>query len=182
MNIPSKQNGEKTFPIKENLFIELKVDEQILLKIPITIQEVYQINIVIQDLIKRENSKREIDPILNPSLTKSANTEAHLINAVKNKVIENIDKEHFGVNEICKLLGVNRMHLHRCFKSTIGISTLNYIQKIRIEKAKKLLLKKDDQIREVAFLVGFSDPCYFTRVFSRHVGMSPTEFVKNNNS
>lgn len=179
MNTPSKQNGEKPFPIKENLFIELKVDEQILFKIPITIQEVSQINAVIQDLIKGENAQRDSDTILNSSYSKNSNTEESLINAVRNTIIENIDKEHFGVNEICKILGVSRMQLHRCLKTTIGLSALNYIQNIRIEKAKKILLNKNVQIRDVAFLVGFSDPCYFTRFFSRHVGMSPTKFKKS---
>ena len=58
-----------------------------------------------------------------------------------------------------------------------GKSASLFIRSIRLAKAKELLLAKGKNISEVAYEVGFSDPKYFSRVFSEEFGVSPQQFV-----
>jgi len=67
-------------------------------------------------------------------------------------------------------------YLSRIFKNRTGVNISEYIGMVRMELAKKRLLATDESIAEIALSTGFSDPNYFSRVFSRIVGLSPTEF------
>ncbi|MFD2611675.1 AraC family transcriptional regulator [Paenibacillus gansuensis] len=62
------------------------------------------------------------------------------------------------------------------FKRISGYSYVSYINKIRMERAKSLLRNGIAPINEIAYEVGYSDPLYFSRLFSRETGMSPREY------
>lgn len=73
------------------------------------------------------------------------------------------------------------MHLHpnyfiSTFKSHFGCPPKRYIMKIRIEKAKKLLRTTDDPVSEVACAIGINDIFYFSRIFKKETGFSPSTF------
>lgn len=57
------------------------------------------------------------------------------------------------------------------------MSFMQYLTRFRIEKAKSLLAKKRYMVYEVAEMVGYSDPAYFSRMFKQVTGLSPVEFV-----
>lgn len=59
-----------------------------------------------------------------------------------------------------------------------GDTLLGYVNKVRMEFAKKPLCCSDESIAEIAAAVGFGDPNYFSRVFTQIIGISPTEFRK----
>lgn len=65
------------------------------------------------------------------------------------------------------------------FKENVGTSAYSYIVNIKIEKAKELLLSTDMNISTVAETVGYSDSLYFSRLFKKHIGISPKEYRKN---
>lgn len=62
------------------------------------------------------------------------------------------------------------------FKDTLGISPVLYLSNLRIEKAKEFLLTESLSISEVAALVGYKDPLYFSKVFKKATGISPKKF------
>ncbi len=64
------------------------------------------------------------------------------------------------------------------FKASVGVSPLEYINRIRITAAKELLLNTSLSIAEISATVGFSDQNYFGRLFRRHTGQSPRQFAK----
>ncbi|WP_274380017.1 helix-turn-helix domain-containing protein [Paenibacillus mucilaginosus] len=64
------------------------------------------------------------------------------------------------------------------FKKIAGYSYVNYVHKVRMDKAKILLRSGLAPISEVAFEVGYQDPLYFSKLFSREVGLSPREYRK----
>lgn len=66
----------------------------------------------------------------------------------------------------------------RCFKDFTGSSPQAYLVDMRIEKAKDLLANNSFQISEVAELVGYLDPLYFSRIFKKKTGCSPNEYKK----
>lgn len=67
----------------------------------------------------------------------------------------------------------------RCFKDFTGSSPQAYLTDMRIEQAKDLLSNTSFQIAEIAELVGYSDPLYFSRIFKKKTGYSPNEYKKN---
>lgn len=64
------------------------------------------------------------------------------------------------------------------FKKTYGVSALDYLTKIRIDRAKSLMLRTDRLLKEIAHEVGYADEFYFSRKFKQIVGMSPTAYLK----
>jgi beta-N-acetylhexosaminidase len=70
-------------------------------------------------------------------------------------------------------------HLSRLFKNKINITFLNYLNSIRIAKVKHLLLTSNLRINEVANLCGYFDINYFTKVFKKNTGMTPSYFRNN---
>jgi transcriptional regulator GlxA family with amidase domain len=80
--------------------------------------------------------------------------------------------------EIADAIGVSENHLSRIFRRELGITPWDYLNRYRINRAKELLAHSDHSITAVAFEVGFSDPAYFSRVFRKQVGVSPSAFRK----
>ncbi len=83
--------------------------------------------------------------------------------------------EGFGIKALYSKIGMSRTQLHRKLVALTGVPASQYIRAFRLEKAKALLRTTRMTIAEVAYAVGFSDPLYFSRVFSRQFGLSPSE-------
>ncbi len=81
-------------------------------------------------------------------------------------------------NDIIEKFELNYDYLNRLLKKYYGSSIQQYIQLKKIEKAKEILLNNDIKISVVGYLVGIDNPYYFSKLFKKHVGMSPLEFYK----
>lgn len=84
----------------------------------------------------------------------------------------------YGSNDIAELLQVSSSYLIRRFKSEVGESPTHYLIGYKLRKAKFLLLEENVYIDTVANLVGFSSGNYFAKVFKKHFGMTPTEYIQ----
>lgn len=77
--------------------------------------------------------------------------------------------------------GLVPSYLSKVFNNYKGISPSKYIIKLRVEKAKELLLKYPDWLsKDIADIVGYTDPNYFSRIFKRETGLYPSEFREQN--
>lgn len=99
----------------------------------------------------------------------------HLVVQVNNFIKENYALP-IKLDDMAKLFHVNSSYLSRLYKKETGDSIITALNKYRIEKAKELLKSGDHLISEVGYLVGISDPAYFTNVFSKYVGTSPQNY------
>ena len=85
--------------------------------------------------------------------------------------------EQITVEDIADKMFITRGHLNRRIKSLSGVTTIQYVQRIRLEQAKQLLADDSDlTIAEIAFKSGFEDPANFSRVFKRTFNVSPSQF------
>ena len=75
--------------------------------------------------------------------------------------------EHFYINE---------SYAARAFKCEMGMSITQYIRKVRFDNAKRLLKNTNVSVGNIALNVGYQDANYFTRLFTREVGVTPTEY------
>lgn len=91
-----------------------------------------------------------------------------------NDIIENhLDEAGFGVNELSQTIGLSQSQLFRKLKALTGKSTNAYLRSYRLHRAKSLLEQGELNVSEAAYEVGFNDPLYFSRVFSKEFGISP---------
>ncbi len=82
--------------------------------------------------------------------------------------------------EIADELGMSEDYFSRTFSQELGISPWDYLNRYRVAQAKLLLQTTADSVQMIARRVGITDPAYFSRVFRRIVGESPTDFRKRN--
>ncbi|WP_020528275.1 GlxA family transcriptional regulator [Flexithrix dorotheae] len=94
------------------------------------------------------------------------------------EMIEKDFKEQLNVEQIARTKATNRRTLERRFRAATGNSVIQYLQRVRIESAKKLLERENSNIMDTMFLVGYSDSKAFREVFRKHVGISPSEYRK----
>jgi AraC-like DNA-binding protein len=79
---------------------------------------------------------------------------------------------------IANQINLSPSHFQRIFKQTMNISPNDYLQNIRLTKAKELLLITNDTITDIAYLCGFESNAYFSYVFKKHMYLSPTLYRK----
>jgi len=87
--------------------------------------------------------------------------------------------EHWTILQYANQLGISRVHLNRICQETNGVSAHQIIENQLIVEAKNYLLNSSYGISEIAYLLNYKDPAYFTRVFRKATGVSPREFQKN---
>lgn len=93
---------------------------------------------------------------------------------------ENLSSPTLSMQEICRRFSVSRSTLYNISRAAFGMGISDYIRFCRIERAKKLLLKKELPIYEISRVCGFSAPNYFTKTFKQYVGVLPKDFCKQN--
>ncbi|HET9647025.1 MAG TPA: helix-turn-helix transcriptional regulator [Microlunatus sp.] len=84
--------------------------------------------------------------------------------------------EPWTMAELARLTGTSVSHLHREFRAQLGISPLAWLARTRGELAAALLIQTDLPVAEIGARVGWPDPNYFSRVFRRGYGSSPTSY------
>ena len=84
----------------------------------------------------------------------------------------------FGVQEFCDALGMSRTVVSKRLNAEVGLPAGQFIRNYRLNMAKELLSAKTDNrnITEIAYAVGFNDPKYFTRCFTKLFGKSPSSW------
>jgi AraC-like DNA-binding protein len=92
---------------------------------------------------------------------------------------ENLENADFKLTDALKKYGYNPDYLRRSFKKHTSLSPLSYLNSLRIEKAKELLVFEHFlSVDQVAARCGFNDSFYFSTAFKRHVGESPLKYKK----
>lgn len=96
---------------------------------------------------------------------------------IKAYLDENWQKK-IALDELAEMFFINKYYLARLFKNQYGSSILNYVMDLRITQAKKMLRFSDKQIDLIGRECGFDDANYFTRMFKKVEGASPSEYRK----
>lgn len=95
--------------------------------------------------------------------------------AVLNYISQHITHD-IKVEELCRVACMSKSSLYRMFAQEYGVSPTQLIIEERLRFAKQLLQKELVSIKEAAYAAGFNDPNYFSRLFKKVEGISPTEF------
>ena len=87
-------------------------------------------------------------------------------------------REKISVSDLCARFETNRTTLSKLIRSSTGYSLVDYINKTRASAACLILRDTKLPVDEVSFRTGFNDPAHFSRVFKKHIKMSPGEYRK----
>lgn len=99
------------------------------------------------------------------------------IDEMKEYIFENYTKK-INIEDVSKHVGLNPDYLGKLFKKVEGYTFTDYIIHLRMEKAKELLGNRQLTIKEISYMVGYSDPNYFSRAFKKYVGVSPNRYER----
>lgn len=97
------------------------------------------------------------------------------LNKVINILNEELSNSEFSVDDLCRRLGVSRTVLYNKIKTLTGQPPSDFIKVVRLNKAKEILETHKYMISEVADMVGFSDPKYFSVCYKKQFGISPSK-------
>ncbi|WP_163537540.1 AraC family transcriptional regulator [Gracilibacillus sp. YIM 98692] len=85
------------------------------------------------------------------------------------------------ISNLSELFNISPRHLNRIFKAETGKTVIEFIHHIRITRAMKLLTETNEKVISIAMDVGYDDPAFFTRLFTRKVGCSPGKYRDQSN-
>ena len=107
-----------------------------------------------------------------------------IVHSQKDVIKDYIDrnyKKDISAKDVAGILGYSDVYFSKVFKQLFDDNFINYLTKIRMDRAKLLLKDVSFNIKEVGKSVGYADSNYFTKVFKRSVGMSPSEYRSKHN-
>ena len=120
-------------------------------------------------------SKRPFFPVNNMQLSKE---DEDFMNQVIEAINKNIVDDGFNVEKLADILCLSRSSLLRKIKTLFNMSPVDFIRLIRLKKAAQLIQEGEFRIGEIVYMVGFSSPSYFSKMFLKQFGMTPKEFEK----
>ena len=88
---------------------------------------------------------------------------------------ENLDQP-LTLERIAQTMFVSRFHFARMFRLVTGESPMQYLRRLRVERAKRMMVRGDLTLSEIAAEVGFCDQSHFTRIFRQATGTTPRRF------
>ena len=101
--------------------------------------------------------------------------ENHLIESIKRYLEKNVESK-CKISDVCAELGYSKSYLCKIFGEQTGQSIADYGTKLKISRAKRLIRENRLNFSQISDLLCFDNSQYFSRVFKRVTGMSPTEF------
>lgn len=104
------------------------------------------------------------------------NTMKQVIQKAKEYIMENYQDPDLSVEKICRRLHMSPAYFSTMFKKETGQAYIAYLTQVRLDKAVELLNKTDDKTYIIASKVGYQEQNYFSYVFKKRFGVSPTKF------
>ena len=93
---------------------------------------------------------------------------------------ENFSDGGLSLNSLADDWGYNAKYLSDCFKKRMGMGFSHYLKTLRVKHAVFLMEHGVESVKNVAYLCGFRDPLYFSKVFRESLGVSPKEYLRRN--
>lgn len=127
-----------------------------------------------------ENSKLFLEKIIYKTIElrdyKSDAKYTTILNTALEYINQNYNDSSISLNEIAKITGVSKTYFSSIFSQKLNKTFIEYLTKLRMDKAKELLLSTDKASGEIAFEVGYNDSHYFSFLFKKVNGYSPREY------
>lgn len=110
---------------------------------------------------------------------------AHMASSPVDQAIAYMEQNYYldlDLSMISDLISMNSSYFSSLFKKKTGMNLINYLQNVRIEKSKQLLLNSNQKLYEISEAVGIPNVKYFCKLFKDYTGVTPSEFRKHEHS
>ncbi len=118
---------------------------------------------------------KHLGMVANQIVVQDQNTEPPMISRAK-EFIKTHQTDDISLGDVAGSVNTSTFYFCKMFKKSTGLNFTDYLSRVRIEKAKNLLLNPNLRISEIAYEVGFQSLTHFNRVFRKLVGQSPTQY------
>jgi AraC-like DNA-binding protein/ligand-binding sensor protein len=118
---------------------------------------------------------QHISAVSNQIVVHRENAESPVIKRAKEYIVEK-QAEDLSLGQVAKAVNTSTFHFCKMFKKSTGLNFTEYVSRVRVEKARNLLLNPNLRVSEIAYEVGFQSLTHFNRVFKKITGRSPTEY------
>ena len=108
-------------------------------------------------------------------LRKGAERSVSQVDAAKEYIKNNYSKD-ISLDDVSRTVNISPYYFSKIFKNETGEGFVEYLTKIRMDRAKELLETTEYSMKEICSMVGYADPNYFSRSFKKNVGVTPTEY------
>lgn len=105
---------------------------------------------------------------------------ALLVEKAKEMMKKEYSNPELSVSQIARQLYISPQYLSRLFRSIAGVTCMEYLTSVRLKAAKELLRGSSIKSYEIAEMVGYNHPNYFSALFKKHTGMTPKQFRMEN--
>ncbi len=133
---------------------------------------IYQI---LSEHILQHNKDVKLNNDLQTSLTKK---EIKAIRKLAQRINKNVADEYI-VSDLADEIGLTQAKIQEGFKLLFSRTVIEYLRHVRLEEARDLLKNSDYNISQVVYSIGFSSRSYFSKIFKKKYGISPSKFLKN---
>jgi two-component system response regulator YesN len=107
----------------------------------------------------------------------SIDYDNHIVRATR-EFLEQHYAEDVSLEDVAEQVNISPQYYSKLIKKTTGFNFIDWLSMLRVKKAKELLTNSDYTVKEVCFMVGYKDPNYFSRIFKKRIGITPSEYVK----
>lgn len=121
--------------------------------------------------------KREV--VLKPSDLILTDMDEQFLQDVVKVVEEKMSDPEFNIDMVADQLNLGRSTFYKKFKSLTKLTPVEFVRDMRLQRAHQLLNDNLESVSQVAYIVGFNNPKYFSTCFKEKYGVSPKEFSKN---
>lgn len=125
------------------------------------------------------NEQFSASPLSHYSFSSVSKVEQDFMNTLHSFILDHISETELTIDRLADAMAVSRATLTRKVKTNTGLTVNEYVRINRLKKAVELLAENNYRINEVAYLVGYSSPSYFTLSFQKQFGKLPSEFIKD---
>ena len=105
------------------------------------------------------------------------NRTSPIVDKAREYVMEHVS-ERISLADVASWAGVSIGYMSKVFKRVMGMSLVDYVNKMKVERAKEMMTRGHVMVNEVALALGFENIYYFSKVFKRVCGLSPSEWQK----
>ena len=109
---------------------------------------------------------------------KKAEKSTKTIALAKEYIKKNFNAD-ISLEDVSREVNISPYYFSKLFKDETGEGFVEYLTNLRIDKAKELLSGTSYSMKEICQMVGYTDPNYFSRIFKKNVGVTPTEYKEN---
>lgn len=130
----------------------------------------------------KQYARQVIKQVIKLRDCESTKQQNNLLKQAIDFINENYSDVSISLNKVAKEVNISPNYLSAIFSQEVGQTLIEYLTSKRIDEAKLMLRQTDDRLREIAFAIGYKDPHYFSFVFKKVSGCTPSEYRRGMDS